>query len=131
MPLFGDRLLEERKRLKLSQEEVAEGCGVTLRSQRNYEKCERSPDAAYLERLAAIGGDVLYILTGQKREEHRQELPADEQLLLDAYRALPVAKRKAVLASLITGATPRKSAAGPQVKGNNNRTAGGDYHEKM
>lgn len=134
MPLFGERLLTERKRLELSQEGVAERCGVTLRSQRNYEKGERSPDADYLERLAAIGADVLYVLTGERSTGMPPTLSAEEQLLVDAYRALPVEKRKAVLADLITGGSakpaPRKASGGVVVKGNNNRTSGGDYHEK-
>ena len=73
--------------------------------------------------------DVLYVLTGERAAGLSSGIPADEQLLLDAYRALPVAKRKAVLVSLITGAVPRKPAGGIQVMGNNNRTAGRDYNE--
>lgn len=64
MPLFGERLRAERERLGLGQQEMAEKCGVTMRSQRNYEKGERQPDAAYLAAFTAIGGDVLYLLTG-------------------------------------------------------------------
>lgn len=65
MPLFGERLRAERERLGLSQQELAEKCGVTMRSQRNYEKGDRQPDAAYLAAFTAIGGDVLFVLTGQ------------------------------------------------------------------
>ncbi len=35
-----------------------------MRSQRNYEKGERQPDAAYLAAFTALGGDVLFLLTG-------------------------------------------------------------------
>ncbi|WP_231976566.1 helix-turn-helix domain-containing protein [Pseudomonas sihuiensis] len=64
MPLFGERLRAERERLGLGQQEMAEKCGVTMRSQRNYEKGERQPDAAYLAAFTALGGDVLFLLTG-------------------------------------------------------------------
>ncbi|WP_122300423.1 helix-turn-helix transcriptional regulator [Pseudomonas syringae] len=65
MPFFGERLREERERLGLSQQELADLCGVTMRSQRNYEKGERQPDTSYLEPFAQAGGDLLYIITGQ------------------------------------------------------------------
>ena len=66
VPNFFDRLREERERLALSQQALAEKCGVTARSQRNYESGERNPDSAYLAAIAAAGADVLYILTGQR-----------------------------------------------------------------
>lgn len=65
MPLLGDRLRAERERLGLSQQELADLCGVTMRSQRNYEKGERQPDAAYLAAMAAARIDMLYVVTGQ------------------------------------------------------------------
>ena len=43
---------------------MAEAGGVGLNSQSNYENGHRSPDAAYLERISAIGVDVTYLLTG-------------------------------------------------------------------
>lgn len=39
-------------------------CGVTMRSQRNYETNARTPDATYLAAIAAAGANVLYIITG-------------------------------------------------------------------
>lgn len=67
MPTFGDRLREVREAMGLSQQELADRCGVTMRSQRNYEKGERNPDSAYLAAIAAAGADVLYLLTGQRQ----------------------------------------------------------------
>jgi transcriptional regulator with XRE-family HTH domain len=64
MSPFGDRLRLERERAGLTQPVLAERCGVTMRSQRNYEKGERSPDAEYLTALAAMGLDVQFVLTG-------------------------------------------------------------------
>jgi len=66
VPLLGDRLRAERERLGLSQQELADLCGVTMRSQRNYEKGERQPDAAYLAAMAAARIDMLYVVTGQR-----------------------------------------------------------------
>ena len=64
MPDFSERLKAERGRLRLSQAAMAEAGGVGLNSQSNYENGHRSPDAEYLARVAAIGVDVTYLLTG-------------------------------------------------------------------
>ncbi len=66
MVSLGARLREERDARGLSQEAFGAIGGVTKKSQINYEKNERSPDAAYLTAIAAAGVDVLYILTGQR-----------------------------------------------------------------
>lgn len=55
------------ERLGLSQQEFADICGVTMRTQRNYEKGDRQPDASYLAALTQTGGDVLFVLTGQRQ----------------------------------------------------------------
>lgn len=90
MPDIANRLKAAREGLGLSQQAIAEHCGVTSRSQRNYETGERQPDALYLARLVELGVDVMYVLTG---EHAGAQPPADasEQLLLDNYRrcALP------------------------------------------
>lgn len=90
MPSIGERLLEERERMGLSQSELAEICGVTMRSQRNYEKGEREPDASYLAALTTTKADVLYILTGQRTGGvPPPQLAPDEAALLDNYRHSP------------------------------------------
>ncbi|WP_068634923.1 helix-turn-helix domain-containing protein [Thauera butanivorans] len=77
--LIGTRLREERERLGLTQDAL----GVTPQSQRKYEKGESTPGADYLAMFAALGADVLYILTGQRTVG---ELAPDEAALLDNYR---------------------------------------------
>ena len=59
---FSDRLTEERKRLKLTQENVADVVGVHKVTQNNYESGKRQPDAEYLHNLSKLGFDVSYIL---------------------------------------------------------------------
>lgn len=158
MPLFGERLRAERERLGLGQQELAEKCGVTMRSQRNYEKDERQPDATYLAALTALGGDVLYVLTGTRSpmmtdrsyvamSQHMANLgdsvtqgeaglPPDEQLVLEAYRSLNPAARKELLAELLTGrkkpkAKPKAAEEGGiKVSGSGHRVAGRDFNER-
>lgn len=64
---FADRLRFEREQLGLSQEEFGLKCGVKKLAQFNYEKGERQPDAKYMAALAALGIDVVYLLTGDYR----------------------------------------------------------------
>lgn len=63
---FSDRLKEERKRLGLSQADMAAAGGVGLNSQSNYENGHRSPDAVYLERIASLGVDIGYLVLGSR-----------------------------------------------------------------
>jgi transcriptional regulator with XRE-family HTH domain len=58
------RLRQERLRLGLSQEEFGKRGGVRKQAQIKYEQGKRQPDLNYLARIAVIGADVAYILTG-------------------------------------------------------------------
>ncbi|WP_284336731.1 XRE family transcriptional regulator [Comamonas sp. NoAH] len=63
---FSSRLREERTRLGLSQEALAEAGGVKKLAQHKYEKGENSPSAAYLQAIATVGVDPGYLLTGKR-----------------------------------------------------------------
>lgn len=64
MNTIGERLKEERNKLGLSQSAIDGITGITKNSQINYEANKRSPDSEYLAKIAEIGADVNYILTG-------------------------------------------------------------------
>ena len=108
MPNFFDRLREERERLALSQQALAEKCGVTARSQRNYESGERNPDSAYLAAIAAAGADVLYILTGQRAGgvKPAPTLTAEEETMLGYFRDASKEVRRAALGALLGASAP-------------------------
>ena len=110
MPTIGERIKEERERLGLSQLALAELCGVTMRSQRNYEKDERSPDAQYLALLLGEGVDVLYVLTGARSGEASAtaQLAKDEEILLDNYRNSPPEAQAAIKATSSAFASSKK-----------------------
>ena len=107
MSAFGDRLKEARG--ALSQAEFGRIGGVQRNAQAKYETGERSPDAGYLQALAAAGIDVAYILTGQPGEQgaagvqDRQRgfeaaAPTDAEIeLLREFRRLAKAERTTVL----------------------------------
>lgn len=99
MPFLGERLKTVRVDLDLSQQQMADKCGVTMRSQRNYEKGERLPDAAYMAALVGLNIDVQYILTGVRSSV---ALAPDERVLIDLYRGSSAELKKAVL-NVLTG----------------------------
>lgn len=105
MPDLSDRIREAREALGLSQQAIAEKCGVTARSQRNYESGDRLPDAGYLAALAAAGADVRYILTGQRDGPAPVTLSAEEQTHVAYMREASPALRKAALGVLLSGTT--------------------------
>ena len=106
MPSIGERLLEERDRLGLSQPAMADAGRVTMRSQRNYEKGERFPDATYLAAIAAVGADVRYIVTSAREGPAPEVLSADERYLLERYRGSPQPLKDAALRVLLGGEAP-------------------------
>lgn len=93
---FGKRLRKERKRLGLTQSKIAEIASITRQTQINYEKGERSPDSDYLSTIAAVGADVLYVLTGQRTPSREEALDPREKAVLDNYRALSEGGQAAV-----------------------------------
>lgn len=111
---IGNRLREERERLGLSQPALADICGVTMRSQRNYEKGDRQPDASYLAAVSAAGADVLYILTGQRSGAVATApvLKPEEAALLDNYRHSSPEGKKAIKATSDALAKPSSGNGG-------------------
>ena len=64
---FGDRLLEERKRLGLEVHELAHLAGHTDYMQKRFENGTSIIPIDYLQALAARSdADILYIITGTK-----------------------------------------------------------------
>jgi len=65
---IGARLREERERLKLSQTPFAEAGGATKQTQHAYESNRTPPKANYLAKVARLGVDVGYVITGIRAE---------------------------------------------------------------
>lgn len=64
-PGFGSRLREERKRIGLSQEQLAEEAGIKRLTQSQYEAESREPRISYLAAVGAAGIDLYYLLFGR------------------------------------------------------------------
>lgn len=61
---FQDRFHQIRKELNLTQKAMAEKMGVSLRTLQRYEDGPVSPDAVALDRLAHLGVDLHWLITG-------------------------------------------------------------------
>ena len=92
----GDRLREERERLRLSQAAFGEIGGVKANAQAKYESGERFPGTDYLAAVAEAGIDVLYVVTGERKPTQAESISAEEAILLARYRELPAVDRAAM-----------------------------------
>jgi len=88
----GQRIREEREKLKLSQTAFGEIGGMGKTTVQAWERGVAYPNAAFLEQAAAFGVDVHFVITGQ-RLENIATTPA-ELSYLRICRALPTAEAK-------------------------------------
>lgn len=105
---FSKRLVEERKRLKIKQKDIAAQLGIHINSQLDYEKGRVPAFAAYLEKIAEMGVDVQYVLTGQRSSE--PVLTPEEKELVAAWRQAGDPGRAAALAALRAGQSDTRGA---------------------
>ena len=78
---FAERLREERKRLKLTQEEFGRLGGVTKTAQSLFESGKNRPGSEFLQALYQHGVDVCFIFTGKRHQGDRY----DWELLKSAF----------------------------------------------
>lgn len=102
MSSIGFRLRKERERLGHSQSELAELASTTRKTQFNYETDARRPDADYLAAVAAVGIDVLFVLTGSPEGVPPVLLTDEEKELLLHFRNAPDAVRRAAVGALLS-----------------------------
>ena len=117
---FFERLREIRKGMNLTQADFGALAGVTVTAQLNYEKGTRNPDTAYLERLAAHGVDVVYLLTGERVPRGASALSEAEAALIARYRSGSPALRGYL----------QEVGQGP-ASGGNTVTIGGDVGQQV
>jgi transcriptional regulator with XRE-family HTH domain len=109
---IGERLREERKRLKMTQAVFAQVGGIGVSALKMYEGNEREPGALFLAAIANAGADVQYIVTGTPSAS---AVSADEQVLLDGYRALDPATRRRMLAFMLGGDAASEKNSPPSI----------------
>lgn len=99
---IGSRLREERIRLGMTQADFADFGTVAKRTALEWEQGKTSPNAVFLAAASRQGVDILYVVNGVRLSDTNTAPPADEQAIVEAWRALsPEHKR---LASRLLGA---------------------------
>lgn len=119
---IGARLKEERERLGYSQPAFAALGGASKGSQLAWEKGTATPNAEFLNLVAAVGVDVLYVVTGQRDQS---KLAPEEDVVLAGYRKLDARGRAGVLA-LIGGMQEQQPTTDVRVKGDLGQYVAGD-----
>ncbi len=122
MNTLGSRFREERRRIGLLQQEVADATGLSMRAIGTYERGVRSPDAEVLIRLIDLGMDVYYVLTGERVGTRLDLDPMQRSLLDDFERCTPEAQLELVkhAALMAKGVAPTASSTPmrkPRAKG--------------
>lgn len=98
---LGERLREERDRLGINQNELADIGGVKRNSQGNYERGRQNPDAAYLLAISKVGIDVMYVLFGRRDASAGGQTEIEAEVIC-AFRSLGPADQ-AVVRRVATG----------------------------
>lgn len=91
---LGERLRQERRRLGLTQEDLANSTGIHRRTQANYELGKTAPDMSYFQALRRVGLDATYVQTGTKSSPSDDQSSATERLFLALCDALQIPLEK-------------------------------------
>ncbi|SPK73070.1 Phage DNA-binding protein [Cupriavidus taiwanensis] len=119
--VFGQRLEEERARLKLSKAAMAQAGDVSAGAYSNYLRGTRVPDLAALAAWSSAGVDVLYVVVGRRMPDL---LTPEEEVVLGGYRKLDTRGRAGVLA--LIGGMLDQSSANVRIKGEVGQYVEGD-----
>ncbi|MEB0090054.1 XRE family transcriptional regulator [Pseudomonas sp. CCI4.2] len=92
----GERLREERERLRLTQTEFGALLRVSRGTQKNYELGANSLDLRYVAALEENGVDAGFVLTGRRSTPLGQLITAGEEELINQYRSIPDDDQKAI-----------------------------------
>lgn len=104
----GERLKEERERLRLTQPQIAEITGTSKQTQSAYENGRTPPKTKFLAKLATFGFDVSYVITGE-RLENTASTPMELAFLRNCRAFKDNASRQMALNALVamSGYTPK------------------------
>lgn len=114
---IAERLKSERERIGLTQTAFGALGGAGKTTVIAWERGTAHPNASFLAAIAEAGVDVCYVITGSRDYEPPPKLTAEEQVLLDHYRAASREVRNAALGALLgarsSEGTPKQVFHGP------------------
>lgn len=82
---IGQRLKAERRRLNLSQEELAVAGGIRRSTLYQYERGDRRPSLDFLLKTASAGVDLNFIIFGQRSVRLADEVRVERHILDQIY----------------------------------------------
>ncbi len=91
-------LQKERKRLNLDRLYVADFVGTSPQTLSTYENDKAYPNFRILLKMAELGYDIQYVMTGKRDKNH---LTNEEKFLLEKFREADKRKQNMVLGMLI------------------------------
>ncbi len=106
---FFQRLIDERKRLGLTQDQMAKAGGVAKRTYCNYEKGDREPPVSFLSSVKNAGADLGYLLFGVREIDSLGVSPSEDRLL-NLYRRLTDDQKNSLEAMALGFAEPDLAA---------------------
>ena len=74
---FGERLKQERKRLGMTQESLAERVGVKPLTVLQYEKGNTSPALQFIYKLQGLGFNLQYLLFNREKAVYQRDFPPE------------------------------------------------------
>lgn len=88
--MFAERLQKLRKRLQLSQDEIATQIGISYRAYSSYERGDRKPPIEFLEKLIVnYNMNLNYLIAGVGEEFNPQQFDtAKDELRLEVLQIL-------------------------------------------
>jgi transcriptional regulator with XRE-family HTH domain len=92
MQTFSTRLRSERKRLALTQAEIARRCGVSREIWCRYEQGKNLPGCKVMQAFLNAGGNVSFVFSGSVRTE--------ETWIIERFRVCPKPIQEAILRAL-------------------------------
>ena len=110
----GNRLKEERKKLKMTQAEIAAKCGVSGRMWGDYERGISQPKTELFFQFEKAGIDVQYVMHGRRDETATmpsEKLSKEEQELLALFKQLGSHSRNELLGYAAFKLAAEKKAA--------------------
>lgn len=94
--MIAERIKELRKELNLTQQELADATGITVKSIRNYENCVREPNSksmAALERFFNVSGEFI---RGETSERHIIYSWDDPEIMNEIYNSFGFMLKKMI-----------------------------------
>lgn len=101
----GERVKNERKRLGLTQQEIANICGVHRVQWGRYERGEQGLDGEPLKKFGETGASISYILTGERSNvtsvghivSPNNDKVDDESELVNLFRSMNASQQRLLI----------------------------------